>query len=159
MAVAFDFDEQVAQGKRGEDAILRYLKGKYTHVLDYRRSRAWQKRDIDFFVDQWWVELKTDEHKPVNLFAELTVDGRAGYVYKSRADYLLTWFRRYHVAYWTPMMGLGWWVGEHGPALERKVITSKRGGRVWRAEGVLIPISALAAIGWAKEVRLDAEGS
>lgn len=156
MAVrVFDWEQQLAAGRHGESRVIRHLLDKGHDVTDVSHDKVWQRRDVDLVVDQWTVELKTDSHAPVNVFAETTVGGKPGYLYKSRADYLLTLYSRHGVLLWVPLSSLLWWIGEHGPSLKRRTITSRRSGRVWTAEGLLVPVSGLLSAGLAKEDHLD----
>lgn len=139
------------RGKAGEALLIQALQHLYREVVDVSEHPEWQKRDIDLLVDGTMVEVKTDTHVPKNLFFELTIDGKPGCVFQSRAQYWAVVFPKYHQAVLVNLPYLQWWLLHHQHQYPLKRIRSHapkgKGLRYWDAFGVAIPISDLEAGG------------
>lgn len=142
----FDWHRSLATGNLGAKEVKRWLVQRGHVVQSVEKAKVWQKRDIDFVVDGQFVEVKTDTHQPGALFAELTVDGKPGYIFQSRADVLLYYFPASDVLYWVSMPKLAWWCMQQKAGLKLLQVQSSRQGRTWLCEGVVVELAALEAI-------------
>jgi hypothetical protein len=153
----FDWHRSLATGNAGAKEVKRWLVQRGHVVQSVEKAKPWQVRDVDFIVDGQFVEVKTDTHQPGALFAEVTVDGKPGYVFKSRADVLLYYFPASDVLYWVNMAWLTWLVHQEKPGLKVFQVQSGRNGRTWLCEGVVIPLAALEAVGAVEVFHLHEE--
>jgi hypothetical protein len=155
----FSFSRQKAVGAQGEVAVRAWLERAGYTVDDVSADAAERKRDVDCYIEKDGVrlaaEIKTDSHAPDNLFVELTVDDKPGYLYKSRADILLYYFPGAHTLLWLPLASLAWWVHEHASDLKRIRIKSTRGKRSWYSEGIVVPVAGLVEAGLVVEYDLS----
>ena len=142
----FDWNRSLATGNAGARVVKEWLRRRGHTVSSVEKSTLWRKRDVDFLVDGLFVEVKTDTHQPGTLFAETTVDGKPGYIFKTRADVLLYYFPQADVLYWVDMPKLAWWVMQQKPGFRVIQMQSNRHGRTWLSEGVVVEAEALRAI-------------
>ena len=91
------FDECLLTGGYGEHAVWNILTNqpKVRVIVDVRKDKRFQEKDIDFLVenaDQQFtsVEVKTDfkAHETGNIVYELTTSGNIGCFEKTQADYI-----------------------------------------------------------------------
>ena len=91
------FDECLMTGGYGEHAVWNILTNqpKVRVIVDVRKDKRFQEKDIDFLVenaDQQFtsVEVKTDfkAHETGNIVYELTTSGNVGCFEKTQADYI-----------------------------------------------------------------------
>lgn len=90
------FTKQLRKGKIGEEVIEELMKKRGHKVISVANDERFFQDDIDFIIDDYKCELKTDYKisKTGNLFLEAEMyyfsDGRRekGYFYKTKADYL-----------------------------------------------------------------------
>lgn len=154
---SYSWSSQLAMGNKGARDVRDWLVRQGHDVESVEKDKLWRKRDVDFLVDGKMVEVKTDSHMPGSIFAELTVDGKPGYLFKSRADVLVYYYPKADLLYWVDMPKLVWWVSQQKPGLRVFEVRSNRQGREWLAEGVGVPAEALKAIRALVEFRLHDE--
>lgn len=156
---AFGWRNQLAVGAVGEARVMDWLEAHDYFVLDLRRDRDEQRRDVDLRITApngftWTAEVKTDTHKPQNIFVELACGGKPGYLFKTRAEVLLYAFPERDLLYWIEVPKLLHWVHQFGRTFELKIIRSRNGNQEWTAEGIAVPLAALVETGVAKECSL-----
>lgn len=91
------FEDSLMTGGYGEHAVWNILTNqpKVRVVVDVRKDKRFQEKDIDFLVenaDQQFtsVEVKTDykAHETGNIVYEVTTSGNMGCFEKTQADYI-----------------------------------------------------------------------
>jgi hypothetical protein len=91
------FEQSLATGGYGEHAVWNILTNqpKVRVVVDVRKDKRFQEKDIDFLVentDQQFtsIEVKTDfkAHETGNIVYEATTSGHIGCFEKTQADYI-----------------------------------------------------------------------
>lgn len=143
-ARVFEWDESFRRGQDGIDRLTRYLEGQGRHVIDLSDIAPLQHREIDLIVDHdIYVEVKTDSHRPVNLFVELSAGERPGNVFQSRADIWCYLFPTHRVGYWIRLPQLQHYVALQLHRYPLKTITSRRGSSRWTVQGIAVPIADL----------------
>lgn len=147
MPKSFDFTTSKEKGEMGVILAKAILRERYPDIIDYNDDRVMQSRGIDLDVSGLgWVEVKTDFHKPENIFIELESNGRPGTVDKSSSQYFAYIFPRSRVMFLIPTAELRWWLRMYGMQLAsiepniHKVVESHRGSSSWYAEGLAMPI-------------------
>lgn len=153
----FEWRNTLAMGNAGAKVVRDWLKKRGHTVQSVEKSAIWRQRDVDFLVDGSMVEVKTDSHQPNALFAEVTVDGKPGYVFKTRADTLLYYWPAAEELWWVDMPKLAWLVFQQRAGFKVFQVQSNRYGRTWLAEGVRVELEALQAIGAVQVFHLDGE--
>lgn len=153
----FDWHNTLAMGNAGAKVVKDWLKARGHTVQSVEKSAIWRQRDVDFLVDGSMVEVKTDSHQPSALFAELTVDGKPGYVFKTRCDVLLYYWPAAEELWWVDMAKLAWLVYQQRAGFKVFQVQSNRYGRTWLAEGVRVELEALQAVDAVTVFHLDTE--
>lgn len=150
---SFEWGHMLNRGAAGVAALSAYYRGEGLEVVDVTRDPRYQSCDIDLLVEDAWVEVKTDSHRPDNLFLELTSDGKPGCLFKSRATLWAVLYPAHGLFYEVPLPQLQWWAVYH--ALEYRPISVKstRGKRAWTATGIAVPVSVLRRQGVDLRVR------
>lgn len=94
-----NFKKTLQEGKKGEQEIITYFKGRNSSVIDVSDDKEFQKKDIDLLLQnqenqKCSVEIKTDNRmsKTGNFFFEIGNDRETGYydgwVKYCQADYI-----------------------------------------------------------------------
>lgn len=147
MAKNFDWDETIKRGELGEQLLIQHLRAQGHAVEDVSADWVWRKRDIDLLVDGQMVEVKTDSHDPKNLFLELTISGKPGCVFISRAQAWVVVYPKAAVAYWVELPYLQWWLLSHQGDYRPIVVKSHRSyaDRTvnWQVVGIAVPVADL----------------
>lgn len=134
---SFGWREKLEAGKRGEEAVLRWLGRMFGtgRVQDVRADPRFQARDIDFVgpaADTY--ELKTDyrAHETGNLFVELEA------LQKSEADWWLVYIPQRGWVFQCFRGALLDYALEHWRDLRTVNSHDEATGRTWQASGIPI---------------------
>ena len=128
-------------GKIGEGVVKELIEDVYGHkVVDVSEDAEWQKVDVDFLVDGFQVEVKTDTSKTPNIFFE-TVSNKEkntpGCMLVTTADFLYYVHLGHNYILTIPLENYRIWVLDIQDELrEVNVRTSK-------AVGLLVPLKRL----------------
>lgn len=146
----FGMREQLDVGAKGVEIVKEVLKERYPDIVDLQDDRVMQKRGIDLWVGGLgYVEVKSDSHKPDNLFLELDVGGRPGAIDRSCSDCFCILFFRHCVLYFIPRAELQQWLREwyswtlDNEPTRLKVVQSSAGNASWSARGLVVPTYVL----------------
>jgi len=89
------FDERDAIGRSGEIDFIRYCQQRSLRVVDVTQDKKYQKIDVDFIVNGYYVELKTDNliyktgNFPIELIHHRKTGDRQGWYYYTEAKYII----------------------------------------------------------------------
>lgn len=89
------FEERNIIGRNGEIDFIRYCQQRSLIVTDVTQDKKYQKIDVDFIVNGYYVELKTDNliHKtgnfPVELIHHRKTGDKQGWYYYTEAKYII----------------------------------------------------------------------
>jgi hypothetical protein len=144
--MSFSWAKMFAEGARGVETLSALLRADGCEVTDLAQVRLAQQRGIDLVVDGQLWEVKTDSHPVKNIFLELTVGEKPGCIFHSRADVLAYWFPQAAHLVCLGLPDLQLWLFEHGAAYERRRIRSSAGASTWSAQGLIVPLTALASL-------------
>ena len=137
------FSESLQEGGYGEHAIWNLLMKQawVRSVVDVRDDLEFQKKDIDFLVENLRrqftsIEVKTDfkAHETGNLVYELSTSNNIGCFEKTQAKYIVYFVPELKEAYWINVKALRTYIHKVRPD-ERKMGDN--------ATGFLLPISEL----------------
>lgn len=150
----FDFKEQLEAGKSGEEVVIEHFRETmpWASITDLRVDGQAQNRDIDFHLGSvegmpflGFVEVKTDTHSEDNMFIELSVGSKPGWLFRSAADHLVYFFIETGALYIIPLPELRLWMHLYldfyltEDRNREKRIVSSSNGRRWITIGVTIP--------------------
>lgn len=143
----YSFSRQARVGRAGEREVIAWLQRSGYEVEDVTADPQWRGRDVDLILTGGvTAEIKTDTHPPEALFVELDVDGRAGYVFKTRADVLLYYFSGYRKLLWLKPADLAHWTHEHKGEFRLIEVRSRRRDSEWVAKGIVVPVADLGGL-------------
>ena len=89
------FTQQLQIGKSGEDGFIKYCNDNNLNVVDVTHDREYQKIDVDFIVNGYYTELKTDNlidktgNFPIELVHHRKTGDRDGWYYYTQATYII----------------------------------------------------------------------
>lgn len=110
-----NFKKQNNEGKKGEKDFIKYCKEKNFTVEDKTEDNDYQKIDVDFIVNGFYTELKTDNliHKTNNFPIELThhrkTDDKQGWFFYCQAFYVIRYspiVNRLYILYFDRCKGI-----------------------------------------------------
>ena len=137
------FDECLMTGGYGEHAVWNILTNqpKVRVIVDVRKDKRFQAKDIDFLVEDekqqfTSVEVKTDfkAHETGNIVYELTTSGNVGCFEKTQADYIAYFVPKTKQVHMINVKALRWYIEQVKPSEIRMGDN---------ATGYLIPIANL----------------
>lgn len=92
------FEDSLKEGGKGEHTVWNYLQNQswVRQVIDVRKDKGYQEKDIDFLVEDTSrqihpIEVKTDmkAHETGNIVYELSTSGHIGCFEKTQAKYIM----------------------------------------------------------------------
>lgn len=143
---AYGWQSQVQKGALGVAQLVTRLRAAGRTVVDLAEIPDAQQRDIDLLVDGRYWEVKSDFNESPNLFFELTCDDRPGCLFQSRADSWAYGFPLKETWYLLDLPRLQWFIAQQAGHYDLKVVHSTRGGRLWTATGIAVPLADLLAV-------------
>lgn len=146
-APSYGFDSMARVGNIGVALLTKHFRAEGTEVVDVTADTRWRERDVDLIVGGAMVEVKTDTHKPKNIFIELTCAGRPGCVFMSRADYWAVVFPDSGTFHWIALPELQHWICHNVGNYTPVVIRSHRKKAQWEAVGICVPVTDLKTAG------------
>lgn len=94
------FEKMVLEGKTGEEDFIEYCrKNKFT-IIDKRKDKKFQAIDVDFIVNGYYTELKTDNlidktgNFPIELTHHRKSGDRNGWYYYTEAKYVIRYSKK-----------------------------------------------------------------
>lgn len=150
----YSWSKELAKGRVGLVELVRLLRATGHRVVDLVDVGDAQRRDIDLLVDDELVEVKSDFHRPVNAYLELTSNDKPGCVFQSRADYWLYYFPTARRCFKLSTSRLQWFFALKHGEYYHLVTRSRSRESTWLATGVVVPLADLIAAGVAEEVSL-----
>ncbi len=149
MSKHFSFKEQLAKGREGELKVIELLSCR-GNVDDLTQDMEYQRNGIDLYAEcAGWVEVKTDFHKPVNLFLEITDRDGPGALFSSCASSLAYLFPNHKLLLLMRRAAVAHWMMQHWCDIQEqhpewiKHITSCERDSTWQVIGVTVPIEML----------------
>lgn len=145
-----DFNDSILVGEKGEEKVKKFLECRFP-VIDLRDNKIYQEQDIDFMSDNenhYTFEVKTDTYTTGNMFLETTsameIDS-TGWLYKTKADYVLYYFVNYARLVVLDRKRLLAWFNENKDNLQeyRKLLKNTYSGGYYTTEGYAIPVKKI----------------
>jgi len=139
----------LAMGQMGEILAKSVFRAKYPDrtIKDYRNDLAMQHRGIDLYIDDLgFVEVKTDSHKPENIFIELSSKDGPGAIDRSAADWIAVLYFRHQVMYLIPRSWLQFWIRTNLANIDdkrKRTLTSTIEDKKWTSKGVFVRLRRL----------------
>ncbi len=149
MAREYDMTSSLAMGQMGEILARSILRAKFpdSHFEDYREDTSWQQRGVDFYVEGLgYIEVKTDSHRPDNIFIELSSKDGPGAIDRSSADWICVLYFKYNVLYLIPRSWLQFWIRENLMDIDesnKRRLTSTIQDKRWTSDGVFVELSRI----------------
>ena len=149
------FDESLKEGESGEHVVWNLLQNQKNirSIVDVRKDKKFQEKDIDFLVENisrqfTSIEVKTDfkAHETGNLVYELTTSKHIGCFEKTQAEYIMYYIPADKVVHMIDVVGLRTYIHKVRPE-ERKMGDN--------ATGFLLPLNDLIK---AKVIKYTFEG-
>lgn len=87
-------------GREGEIDFVRYCQQRNLDVVDVTQDKEYQKIDVDFIVNGYYAELKTDNlidktgNFPVELIHHRKTGDRQGWYYYTKAKYIIRYSKK-----------------------------------------------------------------
>lgn len=137
------FDESLKEGESGEHVVWNLLQNQpnIRSIVDVRKDKKFQEKDIDFLVENMnrqftSIEVKTDfkAHETGNLVYEVTTSRHIGCFEKTQAEYIMYYIPANKVVYMIDVVGLRTYIHKVRPE-ERRMGDN--------ATGFIIPIQDL----------------
>jgi len=94
------FENMVLQGKIGEEDFIEYCHKNNLIVEDKTNDKEFQAIDVDFIVNGYYTELKTDNlidktgNFPIELIHHRKTGDRNGWYYYTQATYIIRYSRK-----------------------------------------------------------------
>jgi len=140
-----DWDTDFIKGQRGVSVVVLTLQQLGYHVQSLQENQTlWHRGDL-YVSGIGFVEVKTDYTDYDNVYLEIDVAGKPGWVYASRADYVLVYFVKKGLMYLFPMPDIQRFVAEHYLVLRPKIrtATTYKDGSKWQSSGIPVAIEIL----------------
>jgi hypothetical protein len=137
--ITYGWKSKLAQGAAGQEAVKAWLIGAGYEVTDVSGIPAYQDEDIDFLVNGYTVEVKTDLRARKNLFIEFDA------MEKSSADLWVVYLPHFFGG-WVLVFDkneLHAWADTYADDFDLKTVTTRVGGRSWSVTGIAVPIERL----------------
>lgn len=94
------FEKMVLEGKTGEEAFIEYCRKNNLIVEDKTNDKEFQAIDVDFIVNGYYTELKTDNlidktgNFPIELTHHRKSGDRNGWYYYTEAKYVIRYSKK-----------------------------------------------------------------
>jgi hypothetical protein len=145
----YSFVNSLKDGEKGVQVVKEQLNQLYPGTTEID-DRDMQKNGVDLHVPGLgWVEVKCDSHTTGNVFLELEVDGKPGWVDCCGATFVAFYYPGLSAVYLIQRSELQRWLRHHyTEILEKhkdwvKRIRSRRGKSTWETIGLAIPWEVL----------------
>lgn len=149
MVREYNMASSLAMGQMGEILARSILRAKFpdSKFEDYREDMDWQQRGVDFYVEGLgYIEVKTDSHKPENMFIELSNKDGPGAIDRSSADWICVLYFKHNVMYLIPRSWLQFWMRENLASIDnanKRRLTSTVNNKRWTSDGMFVKLSRL----------------
>lgn len=151
------FNDSLLEGKRGEEIAFKLLRKRFLLVDDVRDDLVFQKKDVDFLVDNGCVlgvDVKFDSQmsRTGNLFFEEWSNvekGTVGCFLGSEADFWL--YGDGECWWWLHLESVRGYVLSNKGCFDSRVLCNKGDGFEFRSKGWLVPLGVLLGVGLVKK--------